>query len=107
MRPARVIAAMRTAILVATLLGLAGAVQAAAPESIEIATESKPLEARLYRPQGDGPFPAIVALHGCDGLRGQKGNVRKPLDAWGQHLSAAGFVVLFPDSYSSRGLASQ
>ena len=61
----------------------------------------------VYRPDGDGPFPAIIALHGCDGLRGNEGLVRKQLDDWGRRLSAAGFIVLFPDSYSSRGLAQQ
>ena len=25
------------------------------------------LSARLMRPEGDGPFPAVVLLHGCDG----------------------------------------
>jgi dienelactone hydrolase len=94
-------------VLAAILLGLGGAVQAAAPESIEIPADDKPLPALLYRPDGDGPFPAIIALHGCDGLRGNAGRVRRPLDDWGQRLSAAGFIVLFPDSYSSRGLMQQ
>ena len=26
------------------------------------------LKATLYRPEGPGPFPAVVALHGCAGL---------------------------------------
>jgi poly(3-hydroxybutyrate) depolymerase len=25
------------------------------------------LSGKLYRPPGDGPFPAVVMLHGCDG----------------------------------------
>lgn len=94
-------------VLAAILLGLGGAAQAAAPEAIEIPTDDKPLPALLYRPDGGGPFPAIIALHGCDGLRGNAGRVRSPLDDWGQRLSAAGFIVLFPDSYSSRGLVQQ
>jgi dienelactone hydrolase len=98
---------MRNVILVAAiLLSLGGAVQAA-PETIEIPTDDKPLPAVLYRPSGDGPFPAIIALHGCEGLRGNRERVRSPLDEWGRRLSAAGFIVLFPDSYSSRGLAQQ
>jgi dienelactone hydrolase len=97
---------MRKSILLATLLGLGGAAQAAGPQAIEIPAEDAPLQAQLYRPDGAGPFPAIVALHGCEGLR-SAGRVRRPLDDWGQRLSAAGFVVLFPDSYSSRGVAHQ
>lgn len=98
--------AMQKVILLATLLCLGGAAQAA-PEQIEIPTDDKPLQAMLFRPEGPGPFPAIVALHGCDGLRGRTGHIRTPLEDWGQRLSAAGFVVLFPDSYASRGLVHQ
>jgi dienelactone hydrolase len=93
--------------LTAILLALCGTAQAAAPETIEIPTDDKPLPAVLYRPDGDGPFPAIIALHGCDGLRSNAGRVRIPLDDWGRRLSTAGFIVLFPDSYSARGLTHQ
>jgi dienelactone hydrolase len=51
----------------------------------------------------------VVALHNCDGLR--DGDGEAPVDAtyqeWGEHLVKAGFAVLFPDSFGSRGLASQ
>lgn len=98
---------MRKIILLATLLALSGIAQAAAPEAIDIPSDDKPLQTLLYRPDGDGPFPAIIALHDCDGLRSATGRVRPPLDDWGRRLSAAGFVVLFPDSYSSRGISRQ
>lgn len=97
---------MRKIILLAVLLGLTGAALAAAPQAIDIPSEDAPLQALLYRPEGAGPFPAIVALHGCEGLR-TTGRIRKPLDDWAQRLAAAGFVVVFPDSYSSRGVAHQ
>ncbi len=99
--------AMQKNVLLATLLCLGGAAQTAASEQIEIPTDDKPLQAVIFRPEGAGPFAAIVALHGCDGLRRNNGQMRKPLNDWGQLLSAAGFVVLFPDSYGSRGLAHQ
>jgi dienelactone hydrolase len=98
--------AMQKTILFAALLCLGGAAQAA-PEQVEIPTDDKPLQALLFRPDGSGPFPAIVALHGCDGMRDTSGNVLKPVADWGQLLSAAGFVVVFPDSYASRGLSHQ
>lgn len=98
--------AMQKVILLATLLCLGGAAKAA-PLPIEIPTDDKPLQALLYRPEGSGPFPAIVALHGCDGLRERNGDIRRPVEDWGQRLSAAGFVVVFPDSYGSRGLSQQ
>ena len=68
------------------------------------------IEAWLYRPQGNGPFPAVVGLHGCSGLvvRSGGGRVEKVMaapDDWGKRLSAAGYVVLLPDSFESRGIA--
>jgi dienelactone hydrolase len=101
---------MQKAILLAILLGLGSVAQpAAAAEAmaIQIPTNDKPLQALIHRPAGAGPFPAIVALHGCDGLLGSTGRVRRGLEDWGERLSAAGFVVLFPDSYGSRGLTHQ
>lgn len=78
---------------------------ATAAEQVEIASGEVKLRAMLYRPEGSGPFPAIVALHTCDGLG------EAPIGAryreWGERLQAAGFAVLFPDSFGSRALASQ
>jgi dienelactone hydrolase len=80
---------------------------AAAAEQVEIPSGDVKLRAMLFRPEGAGPFPAIVALHTCDGL----GDGESPIDQryldWGEHLKAAGFAVLFPDSHGSRGLSSQ
>jgi dienelactone hydrolase len=98
---------MRKIIAFLTLLFATGAVHAAAPEAVDIPTGEKPLPALLYRPAGSGPFPAIVALHDCDGLRGHASRPRGHVEDWGQRLAAAGFIVLFPDSYVSRGVTQQ
>jgi len=63
--------------------------------------EGLTLKAKLYKPAGAGPFPAIVALHGCGGPWQTRD------DDWGQRLAGAGFLVIFPDSFGSRGLGSQ
>lgn len=80
---------------------------AAAAEQVDVPSGDVTLHSVLYRPAGAGPFPAVVALHTCDGL----GHGGTPIDAryqeWGEHLKAAGFAVLFPDSFGSRGLGSQ
>jgi len=94
-----------TAVIFAFLASTGAA--AAAPELVEIQEGAAKLKAYLYRPAGDGPFPAIVALHGCGGLSGRSGPVSTRYRDWGERLSAAGFAVLFPDSFGSRGLASQ
>lgn len=82
---------------------------ALAAEQVEVPSGDVKLHAVLFRPAGPGPFPAVVALHACDGL--VEGNGEAPVaeryQEWGERLQAAGFVVLFPDSFGSRGLASQ
>ena len=97
---------MRFILSLLTLLCLCGIARANS-ESIEIPTDDKPLQAVMYRPAGEGPFPFVIALPGCNGLRKQGGDIRALWDGWGRRLSEAGFGVLFPDSYSSRGLTAQ
>jgi dienelactone hydrolase len=64
------------------------------------------LKALLMKPAGAGPFPAIVALHGCGGL-GTGGAISARHQDWGDRLVAAGFLVIFPESFASRGMGSQ
>jgi hypothetical protein len=45
------------------------------------------LRGSLYRPDGPGPFPAVVALHGCGGIRPR-------LHQWAATLHQWGYVVL-------------
>src|SRR5437899_1034207 len=102
--------ALSIAVLVAAAAGVAAgapALAANAPEPIEIAQGESVLKAVLVRPDGAGPFPAVVAMHGCGGLHNSSGAVASRYGDWAQHLTQAGFVVLFPDSYGSRGLGSQ
>jgi dienelactone hydrolase len=98
--------------VVAVLLALAGAgaatvAEAAGPERVDIMPGEGVLYAYLYRPSGPGPFPAVVALHSCSSLTERTGAIAPRYREWGERLAAAGFVVLFPDSYGSRGLRSQ
>ncbi|OYU48638.1 MAG: dienelactone hydrolase [Rhizobiales bacterium PAR1] len=64
------------------------------------------LKSYLMKPSGLGPFPAIVALHGCGGL-GSGGDLNTRHQDWGNRLVAAGFAVIFPESFASRGLGGQ
>ena len=57
----------------------------------------------LYKPEGAGPFPALVAMHGCNGIVGEDQKVHALYGTWGEVLSREGFMVLFPDSFGSRG----
>jgi dienelactone hydrolase len=64
------------------------------------------LHGLLIKPEGSGPFPAVVALHGCGGLFDKQGNLKARESAWGQLLTSNGYAVLFPDSFGPRGVSS-
>jgi dienelactone hydrolase len=51
----------------------------------------------LILPQGTPPFPAMVVLHGCNGV---SPNTR----VWARRLAAWGYAALIIDSFSRRGL---
>ena len=59
------------------------------------------LPALLIKPEGAGPFPAIVLLHDCSGL-GPRGSGAPR--RWANELVPQGYVVLIPDSFAPRGL---
>jgi dienelactone hydrolase len=54
----------------------------------------------VSRPDGVGPFPAVVIMHDCSGLgpisSGAPGR-------WAKELVARGHVVVMPDSFTPRG----
>jgi dienelactone hydrolase len=80
---------------------------ATAAERVTFAGDDLMLRAILYRPDRSGPFPAVIALHGCAGLYGRDGSLSPRHADWAERLVAAGFIVLFPDSFGSRGAESQ
>ncbi len=93
--------------VIAALFILAILASPAAGEQVEIQQGDITLHAVLYRPQGSGPFPAVVAMHGCGGLADRAGPITPRFQEWGDRLMTAGFAVLFPDSFGSRELGSQ
>jgi len=52
--------------------------------------------AELSRPAGPGPFPAVVVMHGCDG-------VGPHYREWASRLAEWGYVALLVDSFHARG----
>lgn len=94
--------------LILGLLAMVAAVaRAGAAEPVEIPQGEVTLHGVLFRPEGAGPFPGVVALHGCESLIRRSGKLAPIFDAWGQRLAAAGLAVVFPDSFGSRGLRTQ
>jgi len=82
---------------IALCVGLiAGAAQAQSDSYTEFFYPSGSLriQAYLYRPQGDGPFPVVIYNHGS-----REGREREsvPFEYIGRMLTRAGYVVLVPE----------
>ena len=57
---------------------------------------------RVMKPDGPGPFPAVVMLHDCSGLGPRSSGAPA---RWGALLQREGYVIVIPDSFSTRGFA--
>jgi dienelactone hydrolase len=97
-------------VLLACVATLAPAQQPAAPDLqfpeqvVALAGNERPQMA-LFKPEGAGPFPALVLLHQCGGLGGS----RRPNDSmlgWAREAVAHGYVALLVDSLGPRGVDS-
>ena len=91
---------IRAAGLLASLSALA--LLAASPASADrlerfANAAGEPIAGYLAKPAGAGPFPAVVLLHSCLGLPSN----RKAIET---ALNGAGYVALFVDEFSTRGL---
>lgn len=51
------------------------------------------------KPEGQGPFPAVVLMHSC-------GGVDQHLDVWSGFLTSKGYAALVVDSFGSRKLGA-
>jgi len=84
--------------MIAILVALVACVSTAEFTSLEVNKTGghQTLKGKLTKPQGDGPFPALVLLHGCSG----------PLEhysEWIVRLRRWGYVSLMVDSFGPRG----
>src|SRR5919204_1973820 len=89
----------RHAMLVAALL-LAGC--ATGRVAFKNVTRKAPVRVRAeaFRPDGAGPFPAVVLMHGCHG-------VSRSTRDWARWFREHGYLALVVDSWTSRGLGEQ
>jgi dienelactone hydrolase len=60
---------------------------------------SAPIPATVFRPKGSGPFPGVVLLHVCSGIRAYD-------STWGEWLGTLGYVAILPDSLSPRNMST-
>ncbi|KRQ17340.1 dienelactone hydrolase family protein [Bradyrhizobium sp. DASA03076] len=99
--------ALTSALFLALLMSAAQAAPAPVPQAVEIPLSSGVLHAQLFKPEGEGPFPTVIALHGCGGLGSHSDSVQPRYRDWAERLLKAGNAVLLPDSYGSRELGPQ
>jgi len=78
-----------------------------APHQVDIPAANVTLHAQLFKPDGNGPFPTVIALHGCGGLAGHAEPVLPRYRDWAEQLLKSGHAVVLPDSYGSRELGPQ
>jgi dienelactone hydrolase len=99
---------MRVAALLIALLSTTAMAALPPPERVRFESRDAGvvIEGLLYRPPLATARPAIVALHGCGGLyrRDQPHVLASRHAAQAEAWLAAGYVVLFPDSFRSRGV---
>lgn len=91
------------------LLSLCASFAAVPGETVIIGAGSdRELTARYFLPDGRGPFPAVVILHGSGGLWANDnpaaGVMVRHFEDWAQTLGAEGYCSLFVDSFTPRGL---
>ena len=83
------------ALCVATVLAGCAATGVTFPN----ATPGRPLAvpAEEYRPEGPGPFAAVMLFHGCHGVSASSRE-------WARWLRREGYVALVVDSWAARGI---
>jgi dienelactone hydrolase len=95
--------------LILILLILGFTFQISFAENIKFKSTSKGKDGNLLlltgiltKPEGNGPFPAVVLLHGCRGL--EDGKIRS--EAWSSRLVDWGYVTLQLDSFRPRNVSN-
>jgi dienelactone hydrolase len=61
------------------------------------------LRVRIYRPDGAGPFPFVVLLHGCGGLH-HEATWREWVEPWAELFREHGAGIAVVDSFGPRGV---
>ena len=86
------------AIVLVLLLGTPAWAQSVSFASVTVGSSQAGPQVKgwIFKPPGDGPFPAVILAHSCAGTNPHT-------DAWGKRLVSWGYLVLAPDSFGPRG----
>jgi dienelactone hydrolase len=72
--------------------------------------EGTVIPAKLFKPAGAGPFPAVVMMHGCSGMFSYSDPTKGLANLyreWGDRLVTQNYVVLLVDSFTPRGTQNE
>jgi dienelactone hydrolase len=64
------------------------------------------IRGELVKPNGEGPYSAIIMMHGCSGLYKNSGEIKTNSAAWINRFVKWGYVVLAVDGFTPRGFRS-
>jgi dienelactone hydrolase len=81
---------------------LDGCAVATSGASTTVTLGAERIPVSVSRPDGPGPFPAIVIMHDCSGLGPASSGAP---GRWAKELVGRGYVVIVPDSFTPRGHA--
>lgn len=86
------------------VLPLAGCASASSDAPVRAPSDgpSPSIPIQVMKPDGAGPFPAVVIVHDCSGLGPRSSGAPA---RWAKVLLEQGYVALIPDSFSTRGHA--
>ena len=82
-------------------LALALVASQALAEAVTVGASLDRIPATLLKPDGAGPFPAVVMMHDCSGLGPRSSGAPA---RWATELVGRGYVVAMPDSFTPRGV---
>src|SRR5207245_166123 len=66
-------------------------------ESKELGFFPSPVEMGIWKPKGEGPFPALIIVHTCAGLKQQQ------IGFWRKEAIRRGYAAFVLDSFGPRG----
>ena len=96
----RALAVIALWVVTVVLGGCAGTISGPSITTTTPNGTSEQIPVELSKPDGTGPFPAVVIMHDCSGLGPRSSGAP---GRWAQELLGRGYVVLLPDSFTTRG----
>src|SRR5574341_2182011 len=72
--------------------------------SVPVGPPAIELSGELFRPEGAGPFPAVILLHGSEGLAPRYTRGREFYTDMAEWIRSQGYIAFLVDSFSSRQL---